>query len=46
MLGSLDQVDWHTLNDAYGPSLSTPGRIRDLASPRKAKRDEALMAKM
>jgi hypothetical protein len=42
MFESLDQVDWHALNDAYGPSLSTPDRIRNLASPSQAKREKAL----
>ena len=42
MLETLDQTDWSKLDDAYGPSVKTPGRIRNLASADKAKRDKAL----
>src|SRR5690349_10123588 len=42
MLETLDQTDWSALEDAYGPAIETPGRIRDLASPDKAKREKAL----
>jgi len=42
MLETLDQTDWSALDDAYGPSVATPGRIRDLASSNKSKRDKAL----
>ena len=41
MFETIDQIDWHTLNDAYGPSGATPRRIRDLASSRSGTRDRA-----
>src|SRR5689334_20458210 len=42
MFETLDEVDWGALNDAYGPAVATPGRIRKLASPKKRLRDRAL----
>ena len=42
MLETLGQTDWNALDDAYGPSVGTPERIRALAAPRKASRDKAL----
>jgi hypothetical protein len=42
MLERLDQIDWRSLNDAYGPATAVPGRIRRLASPSRHKREKAL----
>src|SRR5258708_1793490 len=42
MLERLEETDWAALDDAYGPAVKAPGRIRALASSDKAKRDKAL----
>jgi hypothetical protein len=42
MLERLEETDWAALDDAYGPAVKAPARIRALASSDKAKRDKAL----
>jgi hypothetical protein len=42
MLETLDQLDWSSLEDAYGPATAVPGRIRALASSSRRKRQKAL----
>jgi len=42
MLEKLDSVPWSELNHAYGEASDVPEMLRDLASPKKAVRDEAV----
>jgi len=42
MLERLEEMDWGALDDAYGPAVKAPARIRALASSDKTKRDKAL----
>jgi hypothetical protein len=42
MLEGLDQVDWGSLDDAYGPASDVPDQIRALASDGQKVRDDAL----
>ena len=41
MFETIDQIDWQALNDAYGPSVGTARRIRDLASPNQGTPERA-----
>jgi hypothetical protein len=41
MFETIDQIDWQALNDAYGPSVGTTRRSRDLASPSRGTREQA-----
>lgn len=42
MLEGLDEVDWSSLQHAYGPATDVPGLIRDLTSSRRKRRERAL----
>jgi len=41
MFETIDQVNGQALNDAYEPSVGTARRIRDLAWPSQATREQA-----
>jgi hypothetical protein len=38
---TIDRIDWRALDDAYWPSVGTARRIRDLALPSQATREQA-----
>jgi Arc/MetJ family transcription regulator len=42
LLAGLDNIDWSTTWDAYGPAIKTPGMLRALASPDAKVQQEAL----
>ena len=41
MFETIDQVNRQALNNAYGPSVGTARRIRDMASPSRGTREQA-----
>src|SRR5260370_10986135 len=41
-LGGLDDVDWPSVTDAYGPAIATANELRAVVSEKEAERSEAL----